>query len=48
MLYLVEEISDSTDIGVYDTDDEVLEFVDCNTVFALYRDSQNFSSVKRY
>lgn len=36
MLYLVEETSDSTDIGVYDTDDEVLEFVDCNIVFALY------------
>lgn len=36
MLYLVEETSGSTDIGVYDTDDEVLEFVDCNTVFALY------------
>lgn len=36
MLYLVEETSGSTDIGVYDTDDEVLEFVDCNIVFALY------------
>lgn len=36
MLYLVEETSGSTDIGVYDTDDEVLEFVDCNVVFALY------------
>lgn len=47
MLYLVEETSGSTDIGVYDTDDEVLEFVDCNTVFALYeRQPELFPQLK--